>query len=301
MQRVPSSRGRQNSAQSLLQETRNRPSPSSSVRPTNGSNHSTTMDPDKTPTLTNRSVTDVKTSMKDTLSAKGEHTIEDDGTGDVEMRGGLVAGSKTNSDKPLKREDADTDSRSRPDRSRSISIATRGNSGNSTGGNGKVSKTSTPTQQTFSTEAPTRVRPARATEQPKRSHKKGAGLAAQLAAAQITRDEDGSSVPPEEDEDEDEDEDAEEPRYCYCNQVSYGEMVACDMEKCAREWFHLDCVGLSRAPTKNGEFWPPLAFFPRGKGNEEEVFADEGRTARWFCDECKENLKKGKVGNGGSR
>ena len=28
----------------------------------------------------------------------------------------------------------------------------------------------------------------------------------------------------------------DEPRYCYCNGVSYGEMVACDNEKCPREW-----------------------------------------------------------------
>ena len=46
----------------------------------------------------------------------------------------------------------------------------------------------------------------------------------------------------------------DEPRYCYCNEVSYGEMVGCDADDCPREWFHLDCVGLSRAPAKNGEF-----------------------------------------------
>lgn len=50
----------------------------------------------------------------------------------------------------------------------------------------------------------------------------------------------------------------EEPTYCYCNQVSYGEMVACDGEECEREWFHLACVNLSAPP----------------KGS-------------WFCDACK--------------
>ncbi len=54
--------------------------------------------------------------------------------------------------------------------------------------------------------------------------------------------------------DDEDDEDESEPRYCYCNQVSYGEMVACDMDNCPREWFHLDCVGLAKAPTKNGQF-----------------------------------------------
>lgn len=29
----------------------------------------------------------------------------------------------------------------------------------------------------------------------------------------------------------------DEVTYCYCNGVSYGEMVACDREKCAREWY----------------------------------------------------------------
>lgn len=50
----------------------------------------------------------------------------------------------------------------------------------------------------------------------------------------------------------------EEPTYCYCNQVSYGEMVACDGDDCEREWFHLACVNLSAPP----------------KGS-------------WFCDACK--------------
>lgn len=29
----------------------------------------------------------------------------------------------------------------------------------------------------------------------------------------------------------------DEVTYCYCNGVSYGEMVACDRENCAREWY----------------------------------------------------------------
>lgn len=53
--------------------------------------------------------------------------------------------------------------------------------------------------------------------------------------------------------DDDEEDDADEPRYCYCNQVSYGEMVACDNPHCLREWFHLACVGLSRPPSSKCE------------------------------------------------
>ncbi|CAL1703916.1 unnamed protein product [Somion occarium] len=43
--------------------------------------------------------------------------------------------------------------------------------------------------------------------------------------------------------------DPNEPRYCYCNQVSYGQMIACDNEEdCKIEWFHLGCVGVTRPP-----------------------------------------------------
>ncbi|PGG99393.1 hypothetical protein GX51_06326 [Blastomyces parvus] len=101
----------------------------------------------------------------------------------------------------------------------------------------------------------------------KRSHKKGAGLAATqqlIAAAAATEDEDSSRQGDDEEEEG-------EPRYCYCNQVSFGEMVACDNETCPREWFHLSCVGLSRAPLKS---------------------------SKWYCNECKDNQRKGKSGNG---
>ncbi|QEU62429.1 Yng1 [Kluyveromyces lactis] len=42
--------------------------------------------------------------------------------------------------------------------------------------------------------------------------------------------------------------------YCFCRDVSYGPMVACDNESCAIEWFHYPCVGLSAAPKPN-EKW----------------------------------------------
>ncbi|KAF2036693.1 hypothetical protein EK21DRAFT_51856 [Setomelanomma holmii] len=68
------------------------------------------------------------------------------------------------------------------------------------------------------------------------------------------------------------DEDGDEPRYCYCNEVSYGNMVACDNDDCPREWFHLACVNLEKAPV--------------------------GRT-KWFCsDECKEAHAKSKAKGG---
>ncbi|CAO3622592.1 unnamed protein product [Mucor fragilis] len=42
--------------------------------------------------------------------------------------------------------------------------------------------------------------------------------------------------------------DPNEPLYCYCQQVSYGEMVACDNTDCEIEWFHLACVDLKTVP-----------------------------------------------------
>lgn len=54
-----------------------------------------------------------------------------------------------------------------------------------------------------------------------------------------------------------------EPTYCYCNQVSFGEMVGCDGDDCKREWFHLPCIGFKNPP--------------KGK---------------WYCDDCLSKMKK---------
>ncbi|KAH8900698.1 hypothetical protein GQ53DRAFT_835635 [Thozetella sp. PMI_491] len=50
------------------------------------------------------------------------------------------------------------------------------------------------------------------------------------------------------------DDEDDEPRYCYCDCVSYGEMVPCEAEDCPREWFHLGCIGLPKAPA-SGFIW----------------------------------------------
>uniref|UniRef100_A0A0K8VDG4 Inhibitor of growth protein 3 n=1 Tax=Bactrocera latifrons TaxID=174628 RepID=A0A0K8VDG4_BACLA len=47
-----------------------------------------------------------------------------------------------------------------------------------------------------------------------------------------------------------------EPRYCICNQVSYGSMIACDNKLCPYEWFHFQCVGVIRPP--KGKWYCPL-------------------------------------------
>lgn len=62
------------------------------------------------------------------------------------------------------------------------------------------------------------------------------------------------------DADGEEDGNDERP-WCFCNEKSYGGMVACDSKECPYEWFHWPCVGLEAAP--------------RGK---------------WFCPHCEEKL-----------
>ncbi|RZF45941.1 hypothetical protein LSTR_LSTR008318 [Laodelphax striatellus] len=42
--------------------------------------------------------------------------------------------------------------------------------------------------------------------------------------------------------------DPNEPRYCVCNEVAFGGMVACDNKKCPFEWYHYPCVGITEAP-----------------------------------------------------
>ena len=54
--------------------------------------------------------------------------------------------------------------------------------------------------------------------------------------------------------------DPNEPKYCYCQRISFGEMIACENEDCPIEWFHFSCVGLTPENRPKGQ---------------------------WFCNECK--------------
>lgn len=49
--------------------------------------------------------------------------------------------------------------------------------------------------------------------------------------------------------------DPNEPTYCFCNRVSFGEMVGCDNDDCEIEWFHYACVGLTEQP--KGKWYCP--------------------------------------------
>ncbi|KAL2074780.1 hypothetical protein VTL71DRAFT_8559 [Oculimacula yallundae] len=63
--------------------------------------------------------------------------------------------------------------------------------------------------------------------------------------------------------------DPNEPRYCLCNRVSFGTMIGCENNDCEKEWFHLECVGLTDVPP---------------------------RTTKWYCPECRVTLGIGEKG-----
>lgn len=60
-------------------------------------------------------------------------------------------------------------------------------------------------------------------------------------------------------------EDDKQP-YCFCQSVSFGEMVACDGPNCKYEWFHYGCVNLKEPP----------------KG-------------AWYCPECRQELANSRL------
>lgn len=63
--------------------------------------------------------------------------------------------------------------------------------------------------------------------------------------------------------------DSAEPRYCFCQRVSYGDMIACDNPDCVIEWFHFGCVGITKQPK-----------------------------TKWYCPDCAAAMGKG-TGKGG--
>ena len=203
------------------------------------SRHASQADVDKSTTVNEKIVKEPKKSTTDII-ANCEQPAEDTVNGNEESLK-EITNSKKGPDRALKREETEHNgSRTRAERPPSISTSTRG---------GKASKTATPVSGSFP--EPHRPRSGRTTEAVvKRSHKKGAGLAAQLAAQAAAAEEEGSPSHGGEDDDT-------EPIYCFCNGVSYGEMVACDNTgNCPKEWFHLNCVGLAKPPAKNGKFFP---------------------------------------------
>lgn len=258
--RPTASRARQNSIQSVQEQARQRPSSSASNKP-NGNN--TALDLNTVAAVTGRPVSEVKANMEDTaINGKGEHLIEDADPDEQHIRGGLLVGARKEGSS-LKHEDTET-APSPPHGVQQTAIPVP-----VTTKSGRASKPQTLAVGGAQNES-SRTTSRRNTvggggdKENKRSHKKGAG---QAAAAQLVQaahgDEPAVSVAEEEEEAIAED----EPRYCYCNGVSYGEMVACDADGCAKEWFHLECVGLRVAPKGNGKF---LYCFDKNKANLEQ-------------------------------
>jgi len=67
--------------------------------------------------------------------------------------------------------------------------------------------------------------------------------------------------------------DPDEERYCVCGDVSWGEMICCEMdEKCDfGQWFHMECVSLQEIPP---------------------------RTIKWYCPGDRKKYHKGENTNG---
>jgi inhibitor of growth protein 3 len=65
----------------------------------------------------------------------------------------------------------------------------------------------------------------------------------------------GGSDDDDDDDIMDVDEDDDAKKYCICQNVSFGDMVACDNDDCPDEWFHWSCVGLKSEP--NGTWYCP--------------------------------------------
>lgn len=54
----------------------------------------------------------------------------------------------------------------------------------------------------------------------------------------------------------DDEDEGDERKYCLCQNVSYGDMAACDNDDCPYEWFHWSCVGLKSEP--KGSWYCPV-------------------------------------------
>ncbi|RKF62959.1 putative phd-finger domain-containing protein [Erysiphe neolycopersici] len=199
-----------------------------------------------------------ESSMKKTSSTVGSQDVYETFE-KTESRATSVTNLSSKGNIPVQRESSETDQDSLLDLQSSTFTTTK---------SGRTSKPSTPSSSLFPDMARSRgIRTPLEIVNSRRSHKKGAGIISHMAATQNIDIDDAEKK--RNNNNEDVDLDADEPRYCLCNNVSYGEMVACDSKGCKREWFHLACVGLKTAP----------------KGD-----------ATWYCEDCKE-ATKGKRSN----
>ncbi|KAH7912977.1 hypothetical protein BJ138DRAFT_1226481 [Hygrophoropsis aurantiaca] len=98
-----------------------------------------------------------------------------------------------------------------------------------------------------------------ATTRGRRGRKRG--VSSEMDDFDFGFDEDTQAVEGADGEEGEEGEEGEDKElYCFCQKLSYGEMIACDNPDCPYQWFHLPCVNLKQ----------PLP-------------------ERWFCAECTKN------------
>ncbi|CAG9568048.1 unnamed protein product [Danaus chrysippus] len=95
------------------------------------------------------------------------------------------------------------------------------------------------------------------------THKKGIGKKKKRKSRQVAQ---RSETPPEETDAIDPD----EPRYCLCDQISFGEMILCDNDLCPIEWFHFSCVSLTTKPKGK---W----FCPKCRGDRPNIMKPKGQ------------------------
>jgi inhibitor of growth protein 3 len=60
-----------------------------------------------------------------------------------------------------------------------------------------------------------------------------------------------------EDEEMEDDEGEDDKRYCFCDQRSYGEMVACENDDCPYQWFHTGCLNMKKVPDEDEDWYCP--------------------------------------------
>ncbi|KAI1858659.1 hypothetical protein JX265_010752 [Neoarthrinium moseri] len=250
--RPATSRARNNSTASVLEGARPRPSSSASNRP-NGA--APPPIPESAPPQNGpRANTEPKAATKETpVPVKVENPPKEVTPQPSAPANPAPSGSRKNS---VVKEDAEPKGepvQSTPQTVTTTVVTTK---------SGRASKPSTPALGGFPEAARSRSSRNAQAGGAKRSHKKGGSVQVTLPAPPtVDEDATGSTHGDEEGEI-----DANEPRYCYCNGVSYGEMVACDADDCEKEWFHLGCVGLRSAPSSS---------------------------TKWYCDNCKIRMKNG--------
>ncbi|KIW94948.1 uncharacterized protein Z519_04928 [Cladophialophora bantiana CBS 173.52] len=329
--RPAAGRGRQNSTHTL-EGAKGRPSSLTSSRNGNGNNvTASASELSSSAAVSGKSTSEVKNIIKETKVDKGERLVEEESASPNGLANEHPAKGATSADKSSSKQDAtkgdlQDDASTKGTASPRLPLALQTNElKNERLGRGRASKTSTPVAGTFAEAeaaetsstagnggAATKTkRPARPRVKDhglhdslspkglpmKRPHKKSGSLSFPSTTSasnngQRLKDETDpptkSSTPSERDlalnstannvgagevdEEDEENEGAEEDeeRYCYCQGVSYGEMVACDRDDCPRQWFHLECIGLKSVP----------------------------KSAKWYCDECKEVLARSERGGG---